>query len=174
MPSPGSAIWRIAIKNWPEIVKNGPKVVAAVGVLTQFLKDHPDIPTWLRQRLNDIPDRIIREQKKHSDASRIRGNLDIVRDVARDAENAAPGTIVAAPFIARADGIERGVRLAEALARPEQKTALMQLKTRTDALLAELIDAVARVDAGATAQVEATEPADATRPADGDPNRPPD
>jgi hypothetical protein len=153
MPTPATAIWRIAVKNWPELVKNGPKVVAAVGALSQFLKDHPDIPTWLRQRLDDVPKRVISVQKRHGDASRIRGNLDIVRDVARDAEKADGRTVQAAGYVARADGIERGVRLAEALARPEQRTALAQLKTRTDALLAELIDAVAQVDAGAPEQV---------------------
>ena len=155
MATPAGAIWKLAVKNWPEIVKNGPKVVAAVGVLSQYLKDHPDIPTWLRQRLTAIPDRVIAEQRKHGEAAKIRGNLGIVRDVARDAEKAAGSPVQASSYVARADGIERGVKLAEALTRSEQKAALAQLRTRTDALLAELIDAVAQVDPDTQAQVEA-------------------
>ena len=157
MATPAGAIWKLAVKNWPEIVKNGPKVVAAVGVLSQYLKDHPDIPTWLRQRLTAVPERIVREQRKHGEAAKIRGNLDIVRDVARDAEKAAGSPVPPSSYIARADGIDRAVRLAEAMSRSEQKSALAQLRTRTDALLAELIDAVAQVEPGTSAQVEASE-----------------
>jgi hypothetical protein len=79
-------------------------------------------------------------------AAKIRGTLDLIRDVANDAQQAET-SFLAAPWIARADDIALGVRLAEQQDRPKQKETLADLKTRTDALLAELLETVARLHA---------------------------
>jgi hypothetical protein len=136
MPAAGTAV--------KFVVKNGPKIVAALGTVSVFLKNHPEIPAWFREQLDDIPKRISAAQARRTDAARIRGMLDIIRDVAREAEvnEADPSTADAATWIRRADEIELRVRLAEALPRPEQKKTLARLRTETEALLAERIDAV--------------------------------
>jgi hypothetical protein len=151
VPSNVGTMWRFLVKNWP-------KIIAAIGTLDLFLKNHPGIPAWFRERLDEIPKRIVAVQKRHGDAAKIRGMLDIIRDVAHqlDAHEGAQATTdAAASWIRRADDIELGVRLAESQARTEQKKTLARLRTETDALLAELIDAIARVRA-----LPASEPPD--------------
>jgi hypothetical protein len=146
------AMWRFVVKNWPQIV-------AALGTANTFLKEHPGLQDWWRERLNDVSKRVAAVQQRRGDAARIRGMLDIIRDVAHelDASAADPSRVDAAGWTRRADDIELGVRLAESQARPERRRTLARLKTETDALLADVIDAIARVRAlpeGGTPEVQ--------------------
>jgi hypothetical protein len=139
MRADAGAMWRFAVRNWP-------KILAAVGALNAFLKEHPGVSTWLREQLDDIGKRVVAVQARRGDAARIRGMLDIIRDVARewDAHQGDRSTADAAPWLRRADDIELGVRLAEKQARPDQKRTLVRLRAETDALLADLLQAMAR------------------------------
>jgi hypothetical protein len=134
------AVWRFVVKNWPQIV-------SALTAANRYLKDHPGLQDWWRERLTEVSKRIVAVQQRRGDAARIRGMLDIIRDVARELdEHAADRSRVdAAGWTRRADDIELGVRLAESQARPERRRTLARLKTETDALLAEVVDAIARV-----------------------------
>lgn len=140
MPADARAVWRFAVKNWP-------KAVAALGALRVFLKDHPEISKWLREQFDDIAQRVVAVQKRRGDAARIRGILDIIRDVAREwgVQKGDPSTADAALWLRRADDIELGVRLAEQQPRPDQKRTLARLGAEADALLADLLQAMARV-----------------------------
>ena len=141
MPSPVGAVLSLVTKGWPLLVKYGPKALGALTVLTRFAADNPAIPTWFRKRLQDLPKRLSDVQKRSGDAARIRGTLEVVRDVARDAQ-AADEQVDGAGYVVRADRIERGVKLAETLDGQERKLALRRLKTDTDGLLAEVLEAV--------------------------------
>ena len=63
-------------------VKNAPKIIAAIGALSVFLKNHPDISTRARETLEGIPKRLTTVLQRHGDAAKIRGILSIIRDVA--------------------------------------------------------------------------------------------
>lgn len=147
MASPVGAIGQAAAKGVPLIVKHWPKILMAVGALTKFVNDHPDLPDRFRKQLSALPDRIADAQRRRGDAAKIRGTLDIVRDVARDAQE-AEHAFESATWIRRADDIALGVRLAEELDRPQRKPALAKLKAQTDTLLADLIDTVAHLHSG--------------------------
>jgi hypothetical protein len=156
------AIWRFVVKNWPQIV-------AALTTANRFLKDHPDLQAWWRQRLNDVSARVVAVQRRRSEAARIRGVLDIIRDVAHELETHQedhPG-FEAAPWVRRADDIELGVRLAETQARAEQRRTLGRLRTETDALLAQLLDATARLRSLPVPEEEAEVPAEEAPAEDG-------
>lgn len=153
MPSPASALFSLVMRSWPLLVKYGPKAVAAVTVLIKFVTETPGIPDWFRDRLEDLPKRMSDVQKRRGDAAKIRGTLEIIRDVARDAET-ADERIDGAGYALRADRIERGVKLAETQDRQEQKVLLSRLSTDTNALLAEVLEAVSGTShAGATGAV---------------------
>ena len=126
-------------------VKNAPKIIAAIGALSVFLKNHPDISTRARETLEGIPKRLTTVLQRHGDAAKIRGILGIIRDVAGELD--APATsgprIDAGEWLAKADGIERRVRLAEAQPRAEQKKTLAGLLSEAEALLADFIQATA-------------------------------
>jgi hypothetical protein len=116
-------------------VKHGPKLVSAIGLLATFMKNNPGIPSWFRKQLDDVNKRVVR------------GMLDIVKDVAsklREHDRERSGAD-ADRWIERADSIGHRVRLAEALPKASQKKTLAGLLSETEALLAELIDALARV-----------------------------
>jgi hypothetical protein len=146
MASPVGAVARLVVKTWPLLVKYGPKVVAALPLVTKFVKDHPDVPNWFRDRMNAVPKRLVAIQGRVGTAAKITGTLDLIRDVARDAEQAET-SFSAAPWVGRADDIALGVRLAEKQDRPKQKETLAGLKGRTDDLLADLLEHVARLHA---------------------------
>jgi len=141
MPSPVGAALAVASKLWPLLVKYGPKVVGAVTLLTKFVADNPRIPAWFRERMTDLPKRLSDVQKRHGDAAKIRGTLEIIRDVAQSAQQAGE-SLDAADYTARADRIERGLRLVEAKDRADRKPMLAKLKSDTDDLLAEVLQAV--------------------------------
>jgi hypothetical protein len=149
------------------VVKNAPKIGVALQAVNVFLKANPAISTWARERLTAVPKQVAAVQKRHGDAAKIRGMLDIVREVAGELEahaSDAAGPVVAAPWVQRADDIERGVRLAEKQSPPERRKSFARLKEQADALLAELLEATTRVQTvpapGATAasQDESAEP----------------
>ena len=146
MASPVGAVAKLVVKAWPLIVKYGPKVVAALPLVLKFVQDHPDVPNWFRERMSGVPKRLVAIQARVGTAARIRGTLDLIRDVARDAQEAET-SFQATPWVERADDIALGVRLAEKQDRPKQKETLGGLKTRTDDLLAELLESVARLHA---------------------------
>jgi hypothetical protein len=112
----------------------------------KFVQDHPDVPNRLRDRVNGVPKRLAGIQARIGTAAKITGTLDLIRDVARDAEQAET-SFSAAPWVGRADAIALGVRLAEKQDRPKQKETLAGLKGRTDDLLADLLEHVARLHA---------------------------
>jgi hypothetical protein len=133
-------------------VKNAPRIIAAVGALSVFLKNHPEIPARARETLEGIPKRITTVLQRHGDAAKIRGILGIIRDVA--GELSTDGTsephIDAAAWTARADSIERRVRLAEAQPRAEQKRTLAGLLSEAEVLLAEFIQATSETKPSST------------------------
>lgn len=141
MPSPVRAMVSLVTKSWPLLVKYGPQALTAVSVLTKFVTDNPAVPAWFRDRLRDVPKRMNAVQKRHGEAAKIRGTLEIIRDVAQDAHT-ADARINAADYRSRADRIELGVRLAETQDRQARKIQLGRLKADTDALLAELLESV--------------------------------
>lgn len=143
-------------------VKNAPKIIAAIGALSVFLKNHPDISTRARETLEGIPKRLTTVLQRHGDAAKIRGILSIIRDVAGelDSDSAAGPRIDAVEWTARADGIERRVRLAEAQPRAEQKRTLAGLLSEAEVLLAEFIQATSE-----TKPSSAPKPPDAELPA---------
>jgi hypothetical protein len=128
------------------IVKNGPKAMAAAAALMAFLKDHPALPSWFRHQADELRKRIAKIPERHGDAARIRGMLDIIRDVAQQTEAHGPqgSGATAASWIARADNIEQRVRLAEAQQGATRKKTLARIATETDELLAALIEETAR------------------------------
>jgi hypothetical protein len=138
MAADGGGIWRT-------VAKNSPRVVAAVKELDAFLKEHPGIPTWLRDQADTMRKRLIAVQQRRGDAARIRGILDIVRSEAHElGRHEGGGAIDTAAWIGRADNIERRVRLAENQDRSDQRKTLARLRAEAGALLADLIEAVAR------------------------------
>jgi hypothetical protein len=147
MPSPAGTVLSLLTRAWPLLLKYGPKAVAAFGVLSKFVADNPRIPTWFRERLEHLPTRLSDVQRRPGDAAKIRGTLEIIRDVARDAQK-ADERVDAEDYVNRADRIERGVKLAETQDRREQRALLGKLKADTDALLAELLEAVSGTPAG--------------------------
>lgn len=134
------AIWQFLSKNWPHIVR-------ALQAVDAFLKIHPGVSTWIRQQLEEIRGRVVSVQKRRGEAAKIRGMLEIVKDVALELDTHAGhlSTADATTWIRRADDIERGVRIAETQARPDRKKSLARLRAETDVLLAEVIDAMAGV-----------------------------
>ncbi|MGN6444487.1 hypothetical protein [Amnibacterium sp.] len=148
MPGTARAVLAMAAKAGPLILKYGPRVAGAVAVLTKFAHDNPGIPAWFRARLRDVPQQMEDVQHRHGDAAKIAGTLGIIRDVARDAKT-ADERIDAEGYVLRADRLERGLRLVEAQEGHERKQRLTQLKADTDALLAEVLEAVTRGEDGA-------------------------
>ena len=146
------AISRFIGTNWP-------KAVAALKEVDAFLKEHPDVPTWLRRRFDDIRKRIETIPQRRGDAAKIRAMLDIVRTEARDFEAQGGHRIDAASWAQRADNLERRVRLAEVLNQPEQRTALARLRAEADALVGDLIDATATVQSLPAPATEGEQPA---------------
>lgn len=140
MAADTARIWTFVVTNWP-------RIAGAIGTMDRFLKEHPDISAWFRERLDEVRKQLIAVQQRRGDAARIRGMLDILRDVVRDLEArpAARPVIDASEWIGHAENIERRVRLAEAQSRPEQRKSLARLRAETDGLLAALIDETARV-----------------------------
>lgn len=140
------------------VVKNGPAALAAGARLITFLKDHPALPTWFRDQADDLRKRVAEILKRRGDAPRIRGMLDIIRDVAHQMEAHGPegSGATAASWIAQADNIEQRVRLAEAQLGATQKKTLARIATETDELLAALIEETARI--GARAATRSDEP----------------
>lgn len=140
---PGRAVTAVQF-----VVKNWPRIAAAFATVNLFLQRNPTISARVREQLEDIQKRLVALQHRRSDAGRIRGMLDIVRDVARELEAQDEGSsVAAAAWLRRADTIERGVRLAEAQPRQEQKRTLARFKADAEALLAELVEATARTEA---------------------------
>lgn len=141
---------------WDLAVKYGPKLGAALAVLWTFLKENPNIPTWLSKQLREIAERT-KVLSKRGHAARIRGTLDIIRDVAREVDahdGEAPGTDIGT-WVSHADSIGHRVRLAEALPKPQRKETLARLLTESEALLADLISALTSIrSAPATALPE--------------------
>ena len=154
MTNTAAAVVKIAVKSWPTIAKNWPKIISTLGLVVKIAHDNPGIPDWFRKRLIDLPRRLDDLQKRRGQAAKIRGVLDVIKDVARDAQLADDGSVDAASFIRRADSIERGVLLAEAQARAERKVTLKRLKDDTAALLTELLGVVARVNSIASRSIE--------------------
>jgi hypothetical protein len=150
MPSPVGTVITLMTKAWPLLVTYGPRVLTAFTVVSKFAADNPLIPKWFRERLEHLPNRLNEVQKRHGDAAKIRGTLDIIRDVARDAQTANE-PVDAALYVSRADRIERGVKLAETRDRQEQKPLLGKLKADTDALLADVLEAVSGTSTGTAA-----------------------
>ncbi len=138
-----AAVLRYGARTWPQLVRHWPRVVATLGVVVKFVQDHPEIPAWFRTRLEDVPKRLADVQRRRGLPARIRGTLDIVRDVALDAAQAHGGHVTAEEYLRRADGIDRGVRLAEALPHPARREQLGRLKEQTDVLLSDLLEVVA-------------------------------
>ena len=127
------------------VIKHGPQILSAVSMIRTFIKANPSLPTWARERLNDIAKRLDGVQKRRGDAAQIRGKLEIVRTEARDLE-AEPADRVPASsstWVQRADDIDRALGLAEQLAKAAQKRTLARLNGQADDLLAEVIDAIA-------------------------------
>jgi hypothetical protein len=134
------AISRFIGTNWP-------RAVAALKEVDAVLKEHPDVPTWVRGRFDDIRKRIETIPQRRGDAAKIRAVLEIVRTEAREFEVQGGHRIDAASWARRADNLERRVRLAEVVKQPEQKAALTRLRVEADALVGDLIDATASVPA---------------------------
>jgi hypothetical protein len=141
MASPVGTVLSLVTKAWPLVLKYGPKAVAALTVVTKFVSDNPKVPEWFRKRIEDLPNRLSDVQKKRGDAAKIRGTLEIIREVALDAQR-ADASVDAGAYVARADRIERGVRLAETQERGDQKPLLAKLKSDTDSLLAAVLEDV--------------------------------
>ncbi len=144
MASPAGAVANLIVRAWPLVVKYGPRVVAVLPHFVKFFQDHQEIPNWFRDRMGGVPKRLVAIQARVGTAARIRGTLDLIRDVSRDAQQAET-SFDATPWVGRADDIALGVRLAEKQDRPKQKETLAGLKSRTDDLLAELLESVARL-----------------------------
>lgn len=126
------------------VVKYGPKLVKATTLVAQFLIANPAIPNWLRDHLDDLPDRLKLIQKQHGDAAKIRGMLGIIRDVSGALQAHDESTVEVAAWLHRADKMELAVRLAEAQPRSEGKKTLKRLLTETGDLLAELLEATTK------------------------------
>ncbi len=150
-----TAAARQAARLVPLLVKHWPKVVQTIPVVVRFVQDNPAVPAWFRERLADVPRRLAAAYARRSPAARIRATLEIVRDVARDAERADASRMTAKHYLDRANGIERGVRLAEAQSRPQQGTTFERLTKETDALLADLLEVVAQASPNGAGSVEA-------------------
>jgi hypothetical protein len=138
VPADAATIWKFMVRNWP-------RIAAAVGTIDTFLKEHPGVPAWFRERLGDVRVQLLAVQQRRGEAARIRGMLGILRDVAQDldAHDATRPRVDAAEWLGHADNIERRVRLAEAQSRAERRKSLERLRAETDGLLAALIDATA-------------------------------
>lgn len=135
MPGGARALWRLG-------VKFGPRLVAVITAASAFIASHPEVPAWFRRRLENVQEKIAAAQQQRGDAAKIRAMLTIIREVAGelDAHDGEQPSTDPATWLRRADSIDRGVRLAEAQPRPDQKKTLARLRTETGDLLAELIE----------------------------------
>lgn len=131
-------------------IKHGPKLGVAATALGAFLSKNPEVAAWLRERASTMPTQLAEVRKRRGDAAQIRGMLEIVRDVAGklrvDGADGADGGAGAdgatsADWLRRADDIDLAVQLAERMGQPERRKALARLKTRSEALLDDLIEA---------------------------------
>lgn len=131
---------------WQVLVQNAPKVFAALQLAERFLTDHPEVPTWVRRRVHDVGDRIAQAQARRSEAARIRGTLEIVRETAQDLSARDDLEARTGMWLRRADDIERALRLAESRAKRERKKMVVSLKVRTDTLAADLVEVLTDVE----------------------------
>ncbi|GAA2753598.1 hypothetical protein [Amnibacterium kyonggiense] len=121
--------------------KHGPKIGVAATAIGGFLAKNPEVSAWLKGRVETLPKQLDAIRKRRGDAAQIRGMLEIVRDVAGKLHAEGAAAAVASDWVRRADDVELGVQLAERLSPPAKKEAVSRLKTRAEALLAELIEA---------------------------------
>ncbi|MGT2427145.1 hypothetical protein [Amnibacterium kyonggiense] len=121
--------------------KHGPKLGVAATAVGGFLAKNPEVSAWLKGRVDALPGQRDSIRRRRGDAAQIRGMLDIVRDVAGKLRADGAPAAAASDWVRRADDVELGVQLAERLSPPAKKEALSRLKTRAEALLAELIEA---------------------------------
>jgi hypothetical protein len=136
MPGAGNAVVKAITKYGPRVVKYAP---GALVFVTKFLQDHPTVPDWTKQRLTDVADRLRR--LRPGDAEQIQGKLAIVRDEVAKMDD-VPAALTGG-WLKRAANIEHGANLASKLGKPEQKKTLGSLREQADALLAEVIAAIA-------------------------------
>lgn len=155
MPHPAVHAVKLAAKHGPKaaklIAKHGPGAIAAGAAVFGFLEKHPDLPAQVQARIGTISKRVDDVKKDRGEAAQIREKLDIIRSEAtelhtEDADFLAEDTQA---WIARANGIEHAVRLAEQQSKGEQKETFSRLKGDAEQLLGEIIAAVA---AGGTAE----------------------
>lgn len=122
--------------------KYGPQLGTAVAAIGTFLAKNPKVSTWAQEHLDDLPKRLAVVLQRRGDAAKIRGVLEVTRDSVRtlrskDAERVRD---VADGWVTRADDLELVVGLAEHLGASERRRTLARLRTKADALLAEVIE----------------------------------
>lgn len=126
-------------KAWPLLVAHWPKIVHAALLVSDFIKKHPELPDWIRARATGLQEGFAAAARKRGTAQQILATLAVIRT---DLEQAGDDGLDASAWLGRASAIERGLRLADRLSGSARRAALADLKTRTDALAADLLAAV--------------------------------
>ena len=129
-------------------VRNGAKFVVqhwqsfagGFALVSAFIKEHPEIPGWLKGRIEDVQRRVEQQLQKRDPVAQIKGVLAIVREEAR----AAGDAVDARPWTDRADSIERDLRLAALQSGAGKRSTLVRLKAETADLVSGLLLATAR------------------------------
>lgn len=123
---------------------NWPRIVTAWGVVTVYLKEHPDVSAAARQRAEGLRDRLVDARDRKGEEAQIRAMLDVVVNA-----SAAPGTGDGArtSHAEQAERLRQALGLAEQLSGRERRRALARIRTKTDALTAEAIETLLPGDA---------------------------
>lgn len=120
--------YEFARKHWKAIG-------AALAFISKFVADHPEMPSWIRAQFDRIQKRLLKQIVKPTPEGRIAGMLEVVCDEARRAGR----DFDSAPWVDRADAIQRDLRLAKLQDRAARKQTLSRLREETDKLVADLL-----------------------------------
>jgi hypothetical protein len=119
--------------------KNWKAIAAASAVVSKFLVDHPEISNRVREQVDRVQQRLVKQVEKRSVEAQITGMLEVVRDEARTGGDGFDST----PWVSRADAIQRDLRIAKLQPRADQKATVTRLRAETDTLVGDLLKALA-------------------------------
>ena len=127
------------------LVKQWPRIEMAARFIGPYLAAHPELSTQIRERLAGLGEQVRTAQRRRGDAEKIRGMLAIVRGTVADLEREhgeAAFRERTTVWLERANRIELAVRLAEAREPAEKKKSLARLRTETDGLVGDVLNAM--------------------------------
>lgn len=148
MANAAAGAGRFVLKHGPRLaMKYGPSLMKAVGNVREYVNDHPTIPAWVQERLDNVVRQVDSVRKRRGDAAQISGLLEVLREQMVSLD----GAVDLSQWTDHAHNIERRVRVAEKLSQPLRDQKLAELRAETETLLAGFIDAIAYVPPGASA-----------------------